>query len=86
MEIAAEVDAEVTVEITMEIFVVRFDWGVRNLIYYYIVVQAGSGFDVDTSAALYLTVAVEAAAEVIMEITTEILVEVVVEIFVVRLD
>ena len=56
----------------------------------YIVVQAGLGFDVDTGAALYSTVAAEAAAEVVAEIAAEIaaevLAEVVAEILVVRLD
>ena len=61
----------------------------------YIVVQAGLGFDIDTGAALYSTVAVEVAVEVIIEIAAEtaaeitaeiaveILIEVVAEIFVV---
>ena len=48
--------------------------------YYYIVVQAGLGFDVDASTALYSTVAAEAAAEVIAEITAEIAAELTAEI------
>ena len=70
----------------MEVFVVRLNQGVRNFVYYYIVVQAGSGFDINTSAALYLTVAgrwqifVEVAAEVITEITAEIAAEVAAEV------
>ena len=40
MEIATEVNAEIATEIIIEIFVIQFNQGVRNLIYYYIVVQA----------------------------------------------
>ena len=54
---------------------------------YYIVVQAGLGFNINTGATLYSTVAAEAAVEVIAEITaeitTEVLTEVITEIFVV---
>ena len=57
MEIAAEIAAEVLAEVTAEIFVVRLDQGVRNLVYYCVVVQAGSGFDVDTGAIPCSTVA-----------------------------
>ena len=70
---------EVVAEIAIEFLIIRLDWGVGNFVYYYIVVQAGLGFDVDTSTALYLTVATEAA----VEIAVEVLVEVVAEIFVV---
>ena len=52
-----EVIAEITTEIAIEILVVRLNRGVKNLVYYYIVVQAGSGFNVDAGAALYSTVA-----------------------------
>jgi hypothetical protein len=48
----------------MEVFVVRLDQGVRNFVHCSVVIQANSGFDVDTGAALYLTVAAEVAAEV----------------------
>ena len=41
----------------MEVIIVQLNRGVGNLIYYYIVVQAGLGFDVDTGAALCSTVA-----------------------------
>ena len=63
--------------------------------YCYIIVQAGLGFDIDTSTALYSTVAAkvaieviaeiaaETAAEIIVEIAVEVFVEVVAEIFVV---
>ena len=71
-----EVTVEVLAKVAIEVLVVLLDWGVGNLIYYYIVVQVGSGFNIDTGAALYLTVAAEAAAEVITEITVEVLVEV----------
>ena len=56
-EIAVEIAAEVLVQVVAEILVVRLDWGVKNFIYRYMVVQAGSGFDVDTGAALCSTVA-----------------------------
>ena len=48
------------------------------------VVQAGLGFDVDTSTALYLIITVEVAAEVaakgVAEIATEIAVKVTAEV------
>ena len=47
---------------------------------YYIVVQAGLGFNVDASTALYSTVAAKAAAEVVIEIATEIAAELTAEI------
>ena len=47
---------------------------------YYIIIQAGLGFDVNTSTALYLTVAAKAAAEVVIEIATEIAAELTTEI------
>ena len=82
--------AEVITEITIEFFVVRLNWGVGNFVYYYIVVQAGSGFDIDTNTALYLTVAAKATAEVITEIATkitaEVLAEVIIEILIVQLN
>ena len=53
-EITAEVNTEVAIEITIEILVVRLDRGVRNLVYYYVVVWTGSEFNID--AALYSTV------------------------------
>ena len=56
-EITAEIAAGVIAEVTAEVLVVRLDRGVGNLVHHYVVVQAGSGFDVDTSAALYSTVA-----------------------------
>ena len=49
-------------------------------------VQAGSGFDIDTSTTLYLTVAgrwqifTKVSAEVIAEVTTEIAMEVTIEV------
>ena len=48
---------EVFVEIAAEVFVIQFDWGVRNFVYYCVVVQAGLGFDVDIGTTLYSTVA-----------------------------
>ena len=55
--VVPDLAAEVLAEITAEFFVVRLDRGVKNFVHRYIVVQAGSGFDVDTGAALYSTVA-----------------------------
>ena len=55
--VVPDLAAEVLVEITAEFLVIRLDQGVGNFVYHYIVVQAGSGFDVDTSAALCLIVA-----------------------------
>ena len=46
----------------------------------YIIVQAGLGFDVDTSTALYSTVAAKVAAKVITKITAETTTEITVEI------
>ena len=60
MRVAATVAAaaaDVVAEITAEFLVVRLDRGVGNLVYHYVVVQAGSGFDVDTGAAPCSTVA-----------------------------
>ena len=56
-EIAVEIAAEVFAEVAAEVLVVLLDWGVGNLVYHCVVVQAGSGFDVDTGAALHSTVA-----------------------------
>ena len=56
-EITAEIAAEVLTKVATEILVVQLDQGVRNLVYCYVVVQAGSGFNVDTNTALYSTVA-----------------------------
>ena len=56
-EIAAEVNVEVAMEIAVEILIVRLNWGVGNLVYCYVVVQAGLGFNVDAGAILYLIVA-----------------------------
>ena len=47
----------VLAEVAAEVLVVLLDWGVGNFVYRYIVVQAGSGFDVDTGAAPCSTVA-----------------------------
>ena len=55
--VVAEVIIEITTEVAAEVVVVRLDGGVGNLVYRYVVVQAGLGFDVDTGAALCLTVA-----------------------------
>ena len=56
-EVAAEIAAEVLAEVIAEILVVRLDQGVGNLVHRCVVVQAGSGFDVDTGAAPCSTVA-----------------------------
>ena len=48
---------EVLIEVTTEVLVILLNWGVGNLVYYYIVVQAGLEFNVDTGAILYSTVA-----------------------------
>ena len=71
---------KIVAEITTEFFIIRLDRGVKNLVYCYIVVQAGSGFNIDTNTALYSTVAAEAAAEVVAEIAAEIAVEVFTEV------
>ena len=47
----------VLAEVATEVLVIQLDQGVGNLVYRYIVVQAGSGFDVDAGAALCSTVA-----------------------------
>ena len=52
-----DITAEILVEIAIEVLVVLLDWGVRNLIYYYIVVQAGLGFNINTNTTSCLTVA-----------------------------
>jgi hypothetical protein len=57
VEAAAEIAVEVLTEVTAEVLIILLDRGVGNLVYYYIVVQAGLGFNIDTGAALYLTVA-----------------------------
>ena len=59
-DLAAEVLAEVAavaVEIAAEVLVVQLDRGVGSLVHRCVVVQAGSGFDVDTGAAPCSTVA-----------------------------
>ena len=43
--------------LAIKVLIVQLDWGVGNFVYYYIVVQAGSEFDVDTGVFLYSTVA-----------------------------
>ena len=48
---------EVFIEVTTEVLVILLDRGVGNFVYYYIIVQAGLGFNINTSAAPYLTVA-----------------------------
>ena len=55
-EVTAKVAVEALIEVAIEVLIILFNWGVGNLIYYYIVVQAGLGFNIDTSTALYLTV------------------------------
>jgi hypothetical protein len=76
-EITVEVFGGVLAKVAAEVFVIWLDQGVGNLVYYYMVVQAGLGFDVDTSTALYLIITVEVAAEVaakgVAEIATEII-------------
>ena len=57
MEAIAEITAEIAVEIAAEFFVVQLNWGVGNFVYYYIVVQAGLGFNINTSTTLCLIVA-----------------------------
>jgi hypothetical protein len=44
-------------DLAAEVLVVRLDRGVGNFVHCCVVVQAGSGFDVDTGAALCSTVA-----------------------------
>ena len=44
-------------DLAAEVLVVRLDRGVGNFVYRYMVVQAGSGFDINTSTALCSTVA-----------------------------
>ena len=46
-------------------------------------VQAGLGFDINTSAALYLTVTIKAAMEVIIEIAIKVLTKVIIEILII---
>ena len=71
---------------TAEVLVVQLNWGVGNFVHRYVVVQAGSGFDVDTGAALCSTVAgrwqifAEVVAEVVAEIAAEIAAEVAAEV------
>jgi hypothetical protein len=55
-EITAEVLTEVLAEVAAEVLAVQLDQGVGNLVYHYIVVQAGLGFNIDTSTTLYSTV------------------------------
>ena len=66
-EVITEIATEVNTEVATKILIIQFNRGVGNLIYHYIVVQAGSGFNVDTNAALYSTVAAE-VAEVAAEV------------------
>ena len=56
-EVVAEVAAKIAVEVAAEVLVIWLDWGVGNLVHCCVVVQAGSGFNVDTGAALCSTVA-----------------------------
>jgi hypothetical protein len=58
----------VLAEVAAKVLVVQLSRGVGNLIYRYIVVQAGLGFNVDTGAA-------EAATEVTGKVAAEVLVE-----------
>jgi Mg2+/Co2+ transporter CorB len=59
-EIATEVLAEVLVkvfaEVAAKVLAVQLNQGVGNLVYCYIVVQVGLEFNINTSAALCLTV------------------------------
>ena len=52
-----DITAEILVEITIEVLVVLLNWGVGNFVYYYIIVQAGLGFDINTNTTSCLTVA-----------------------------
>jgi hypothetical protein len=71
VEVTAEVAVEVFIELAAaEVLIIRLDRGVGNLVYCYMVVQAGLGFDINTGAA---------------EATTEVLVEVLIEVTVVLL-
>ena len=56
-EVIAEILIGVLIEVATEVFIIQLNQGVGNFVYYYIVVQAGLGFDVDTGAILYLIVA-----------------------------
>ena len=56
-EVVAEILVGVLAEVAAEVLVVQLDQGVGNLVHRCVVVQAGSGFDVDTGAALCSTVA-----------------------------
>jgi hypothetical protein len=89
-EVAVEIAAEVLVEVAAkvltevlteaaEVLIVQLNRGVGNLVYRYVVVQAGLGFNIDTSAA-------EAAAEALAEILAEVLAEVLASLVVYCLD
>jgi len=57
--VVAEITAEVATEVAAvaaKVLIIQLNQGVGNLIYYYIVVQAGSGFNINTGAALCSTV------------------------------
>ena len=55
-EILTEVLTKVLAEVTAKALVVQLNQGVANLSYCYIVVQAGSGFNINTGTTLCLTV------------------------------
>ena len=56
-EIVAEILTEILAGVAAEVLVVQLDQGVGNLVHHCVIVQAGSGFDVDTGVALCSTVA-----------------------------
>ena len=56
MEVLIEVFMEVVTDIVTEFLIVQLNWGVKSLVYHYMVVQAGLGFNIDANTALYLTV------------------------------
>ena len=74
------IEQNIVPDFTAEVLVIQLNRGVKNFVYYYIVVQAGLGFDVDAGATLYLTVAAEATVEVVAEIAMEIAAELAAEI------
>ena len=56
-EVTTDITTEVFTEVVIEVFIVLLNQGVGNLIYYYIVIQAGLGFNINTSTTLCLIVA-----------------------------
>ena len=52
-----DIAAEVLREVAAEVLIVLLNWGVGNLVYCYMVVQVGLGFNINTSTVLYSTVA-----------------------------